>query len=97
MSNEYRLSEWSLRFVPEAQPEVIERETERVIASVHGGDDHLFGRAMLLARAPALFDALVACQEVFEAMAKYGSASDKEVAADMLPVLDAALLNLEAP
>jgi hypothetical protein len=30
-------------------------------------------------------------------MAKYGSPSEKEVAADMLPLIEAALLNIEAP
>ena len=29
MSSEYRLSKWSVRFSPEAQPEVYERETDR--------------------------------------------------------------------
>lgn len=97
MSNEYRLSKWSVRFSPEAQPEVVERESGRVIATAHGFDDEVFARAMLLARAPALLDAAIACRGVFEAMAKYGSPSEKEVAADMLPLIEAALLNIEAP
>ena len=95
MSSKYRLSKWSVRFSPEALPEVYERETDRIIATVHGGDDEVFARAMLLARAPALRDAVIACRDVFEAMAKYGSASEKEVAADMLPSIEAALLNLD--
>ena len=95
MSNEYRLSKWSIRFSPESLPEVYERETDRIIATVHGADDQVFARAMLLARAPALRDVVTACRDVFEAMAKYGSASEKEVAADMLPAIEAALLNLE--
>jgi hypothetical protein len=97
MTSEYHLSKWSVRFAPDAQPEVVERETGRVIATVHGSDDDVFGRAMLLARAPSLFDAVTACRDVFTMMARYGSASEKEVAAEMLPVLEASLLNLEAP
>jgi hypothetical protein len=95
MNREYRLSKWSVRFSPEAQPEVYERETNRVIATVHGLDDEVFSRALLLARAPALRDAVIACRDVFETMQRYGSASEKEVAADVLPTLEAALLNLE--
>jgi hypothetical protein len=97
MSNEYRLSKWSVRFSPEAQPEVFERESGRVIATAYGFDDEVYARAMLLARAPALLGAAIACREVFETMAKYGGPSEKEVAADMLPLLEAALLNIEAP
>ncbi len=97
MTNEYRLSKWSIRFSPEAQPEVVERESGRVIATVHGGDDNIYARAMLLARSPALLDAVIACHEVFTAMARYGSSNEKEVAADLLPLLEASLLNLEAP
>ena len=92
MSNEYRLSKWSVRFSPDAQPEVYERESDRVIATVHGNDDELFSRALLLARAPSLRDVVIACRDVFAAMARYGSVTEKDVAEGMLPAIEAALL-----
>ena len=97
MSDQVRLGEWNIRFGPDQSPVVCTRESSEDVATVHGDFDVALRRAMLIARAPSLRDAVRAAAKVFATMKQFGNEREREVGADMLPSMEAALYGLGDP
>jgi len=92
MSDTLTLGEWHVLRC-DANVEVVDQKNDRV-AVVYGPDDaERFRRALLMAAAPTLRDALVGALQVVDAMAQRSSDPDVRIAAeqDLVPRLLTAL------
>ena len=92
MSDTLTLGEWHVLWCG-GNVEVVDQNNDRV-AVVHGADDaERFRRALLMAAAPTLRDALVEALHVVDAMAQRSSDPDVRIAAeqDLVPRLLTAL------
>jgi hypothetical protein len=92
MSDTLTLGEWHVLWC-DANAEVVDQNNDRV-AVVHGPDDaEMLRRALLMAAAPTLRDALVEALHVVDAMAQRSSDPDVRIAAeqDLVPRLLAVL------
>ena len=96
MTEEARIAEWGVRIVPSRPPVVVDERTGDEVATVHGTDRIAVQRALLIAKAPSLRDAVRAAVQVFSAMKELGTERERAVGEDMLPSLEAALYGLDA-
>jgi hypothetical protein len=92
--DEYREGEWMIRFSPGEKPVVCDRD-ENPIATIHGSEEEALKRALLIAKAPSLRDAVKATIQVFSVMRDRGTERERATAEDMLPALEAAVYLLE--
>jgi hypothetical protein len=88
---ESKLAEWCIQSGPDSKTMVCVTETDEPVATVHGNEEETFRRALLIARAPSLRDAVSAMIEVLRTMEKFGAERERLTAQDMLPVLECAL------
>lgn len=96
MSEEARLGEWQIEFKSDGSEPTIRTLDGTPIATVHGTKDQLLRRAVLIAKAPSLRDAVQAAIAVFQAMAEHEHGKPAGLAAlDILPVLESALYGLD--
>src|SRR5262245_52435663 len=95
MTQEPRLAEWSIRWSENEQPVVYDHSQQEDIATVHGTAEAALHRALLIARAPSLRNAVRAAVQVFSAMRDYGNERERATGMDMLPSMEAALQGLD--
>ena len=95
MTDEWRIAQWGVRLAPGRPPAVVDEATGEEIATVHGADRDPLQRALLIAKAPQLRDAVRAAVKVFSAMKELGTERERAVGEDMLPSLEAALYGLD--
>ena len=79
MNDEARLAPWHVAFLPDSEPQILDGRKQPV-ATVHGDESLAIGRALLMARAPALLKAVRAMITVLEAMREYGTERERGVA-----------------
>jgi hypothetical protein len=98
MEDQLRLAQWSIRLTSGHPPVVYHGVTGEDIATVLGASDVALERAILIAKAPSLRDAVRSAVTVFAAMKEYGDERERAVGGDMLPSMKAALEGLgESP
>ncbi len=94
-ATEYQLGEWHIDLKPQVGgAEILDRE-EKLMAFVPGSLEEVLPRAMLIARAPSLRDAVAASLAVFRVMAEHGTGRGQLAAQDMIPSLECTLFGLE--
>jgi len=93
----YKLGEWHVHVdlnLAEGNVAILD-QANRPVATVHGDSfEAAFKRGLLVARAPALRDAALACRWLFRRMGEEGRGPFAAAASEMLPMLDAALWSL---
>jgi len=82
---------WSIRWSPGEEPVIYETASGDQVATVHGGDEKAFNRALLLQRAPSLLEAVRAAKTVFALVGDGQLELDSATALELLPVFEATL------
>jgi hypothetical protein len=94
MADHVQLAAWSARFYPDAPPAIYHVERDEMIATIHGDSHSVVERALLIASAPALRDAVESAARMFRVMAEHGEGRERETGVDMLPLMESALNGL---
>ena len=87
------LGEWMTVFPAGGCPEIRTTEGENLIATVQAAD--ALRTSMLIARTPALRDAVKASLTVFRLIAERGTGPSAEAAGDMIPCLESVMAGIE--
>ena len=95
MEDEYRLSAWHVLFKRDSSPLILDSK-DQPIATVHGSEDEVLPRAMLIAKAPSLLDAAKGALMAFKIIAEHEKDNPAGLASkDYIPVLEAALYGID--
>ena len=93
--DDYQLGQWYFSFSQSAESPVIKDLDGNLIATVHGEKLEALDRALRIARCPALIDAAIGALIVFRLIAEHGDENSSASANDIIPVLEAALWEIE--